>query len=483
MTNSKTKRPNILFAIADDASHFGVFGHSFVKTPNIDRVAKEGVKFENAFTSNPKCAPSRASILTGRFTWQLEEACNHYCVFPNKFKLLPDVLEDNGYFVGYTGKGWAPGDYERNGLKRNPAGNPFNNKKLTPPDGSCISDCDYTENFKDFLNKKDEEQPFYFWYGCLEPHRKYSFEEGIRGGKSLDEIESIPTYFPDTKEVRTDLLDYAYEIEWFDKHLGNMLTILEEKGELDNTLVVVTSDNGCPFPRVKGQMYEQDFHLPMVASYPKLSASNRVVSDIISFTDLAPTFLEVAGVEIPATMTGKSFADVFSGDKSGIINENRNLTYFGREKHDLGREGDLGYPVRCIRTQEYLYIYNFAPNRYPAGNPETYYTNCDSSPTKEEIIKRHNNGDDYYYSLAFGKRPQEELYQIIEDAECMKNLANVDEYNSVKTEMHDKLFDFLKETGDPRLDDPDYFERFEYVGADQHSWKAYEEGRWIKQKY
>ncbi len=478
-----SKKPNILFAIADDASHFGIYGHSFVKTPNIDSVAKKGIIFQNAFTSNPKCAPSRASILTGRFTWELEEACNHYCVFPNKFPLFPDILEENGYFVGFTGKGWSPGDYERNGYKRNPAGNEFNCKKLVPPKESKISDCDYAENFKDFLEEKPDDSPFYFWYGCHEPHRHYSFEEGIRGGKSLDELNEIPSYFPDTIEVRKDILDYAYEIEWFDKQLGNILHILETNGELENTLVIVTSDNGCPFPRVKGQMYEQDFHLPMVASFPNATSGGRTVTDIISFTDIAPTFLELAGITPIKSLTGKSFLDIIYSNASGRINQSRNVTYFGREKHDLGRENDLGYPVRCIRTDEFLYIHNFAPERYPAGNPETYYTNCDSSPTKEEILKRHNEGDDYYYNLSFGKRPTDELYRISEDPECMNNLAYDPSYSDIKEELRASLFKKLEETNDPRLTDPNFFEKFEYTGEDNHSWKALKEGRFSRQNF
>lgn len=471
------KRPNILFAIADDASHFGIYGHSFVHTPNIDALAKKGVIFENAFTSNPKCAPSRASILTGRYPWQNREACNHFCVFPAGLTLMPDVLEDNGYFIGYTGKGWAPGDFKRNGLKRNPAGNCFNEYKLEPPEGSGIRKFDYTENFRDFLDSNKDGKPFYFWYGCREPHRPYIYKEGERAGKRMDEITALPSYWPDTEEVRNDVLDYASEIEWYDMHLGNMINILRERGLLEDTLIVVTSDNGCPFPRVKGQMYEQDFHLPFISCWGDGSHGGRRVSDIINFVDIMPTFLEVAGVEIPDSVSGNSFYDILVSDKSGLIDSSRNITYFGREKHDIGRRDDLGYPVRCVRTEKYLYSYNFAPDRWPAGNPETGYTNVDSSPTKDTIIKLHEEGDDSYYLLSFGFRPQEELFDITQDEECLNNLAYLPEYDTVRRELHDKLFNFLEKTEDPRLEDPDYFERFEYAGKDDHSWKAYVEGR------
>lgn len=475
------KRPNILFALADDASHFGVYGHSFVNTPNIDHVASEGVLFENAFTVNPKCAPSRACILTGRYTWELEDACNHLCYFPDKFDLYPDLLEESGYFIGYTGVGWKPGDWRRSGLKRNPAGNMFNNYRLTPPENTKIQAFDYAANFEDFLSKKPSDQPFYFWYGGSEPHRPYSFGEGIRAGKSISDIEKVPDYWPDCDEVRIDMLDYAYEMEWFDKHLGLMLKKLEEIGELDNTLVVVTSDNGCAFPRVKGQMYEQDFHLPMVAQWnDRIKKKGRRVSDLINFVDLGPTFLEAAGAKPCKTMSGNSFLDVFSTEEEGQIDSSRNVAYFGREKHDPGREYDVGYPVRCIRNHQFLYVRNFAPDRWPAGNPETGYTNCDYSPTRRKVLELHDQGDDYYYNLAFGKRPMEELYDIVDDPQCMKNLACVPQYQDIKASMWKQLEAFLIESKDPRLlVSSDYFDKMETIADGANfTWKGYEEGRW-----
>lgn len=479
------KRPNILFALADDASHFGIDGHRFVRTPAIDAVAGRGIHFLNAFTSNPKCAPSRASILTGRYPWQLEEACNHYCYFPAGYELLPDLLEQTGYHIGYTGKGWAPGNYEQAGLKRNPAGIAYNECTLTPPEGSCISRCDYAENFRRFMEAKPSDQPFYFWYGCMEPHRHYSFGEGLRGGKSLREIDTVPDVWPDCDETRIDMLDYAYEIEWFDSHLGKMLSLLESMGELDNTLVVVTSDNGCPFPRIKGQMYEQDFHLPMVAMWnQKLNVQQpRKESGFVSFIDIAPTFLDAAQVPVPQSMTGHSFLAAFQPDEGAYQKIAPDIVLFGREKHDLGRENDLGYPVRCVRTKQYLYIHNFEPDRWPAGNPETGYTNCDSSPTKRIVLDMHEKGEDYYYRLAFAKRPREELYDIIRDPECLCNLATKE--HDLCEQLRVLLFEQLRKTGDPRLDDPAYFDRMKLYSEQnaEYSWKAYQEGRWKKQPF
>jgi arylsulfatase A-like enzyme len=480
--STKKIRPNILFAVADDASHFSAYGHRFVNTPHFDRVAQEGLLFNNMFTTNPKCAPSRASILTGMHTWQLKEACTHWCVFPgaDEFSVYPDLLEEAGYHVGYTGKGWGPGDFERKGRTRNPSGTSYNDWKLTPPEGSKISACDYTANFEDFLNTRAGDEPFCFWYGGWEPHRQYTPGEGMRHGKKMEEIDTVPPYWPDEEIVKGDMLDYAFETEWFDKHLGNMLKILEERGELENTLIIVTSDNGCPFPRVKGQMYDDDFRLPFAAMWPAKIKPGRQINDLTSFIDLVPTFLELAGLVIPPALPGQSLTDLFYD----TAKEPRTRAYMGRERHDVGSENDAGYPVRCIRTPQYLYVKNFAPDCWPAGNPETGYTNCDGSPTKDRILELHEQGNNFYYDLSFGKRPAEELFDIIKDPYCMENLSGKPEFATLKETLWNELQTKLKETNDPRIfNQGEVFDRYEYIGGDEHSWANYVNGTWQKQCY
>ena len=479
-----TPRPNILFALADDASHFSAYGHRFLHTPHFDRVAHNGVRFERMFTTNPKCAPSRASLLTGRHTWQLGAACTHYCYFPGPeaFDVYPDLLEAAGYHVGYTGKGWAPGDWEREGRTRNPAGPEYSARSLDPPPDSKIKPIDYAGNFADFLDARPAaDAPFCFWYGGIEPHRPYRFGESLRPGRGPADLDpaAIAPYWPDDDTVRTDLLDYAFETEWFDAQLGKMLDQLERRGELDNTLVVVTSDNGCPFPRVKGQMYDDDFRLPFAAMWPGRVKGGRVCEDLCSFVDVMPTFLDVAGVAVPPGVAGGSLTDVLLSDKSGWITDDRRRAYMGRERHDLGREGDRGYPVRCVRTERYLYVHNFAPDRWPAGNPETGFTNCDPSPTKTRVLKLHEEGDPRWFNLAFGKRPAEELFDLDDDPHCMTNLANQPEHAEVQTSLRNDLMHTLAKTDDPRSrGEGDVFDTYDYVGHDTaaHSWKAYIEG-------
>ncbi|MFI3206578.1 MAG: sulfatase [Clostridia bacterium] len=474
------KQPNILFALADDASHMGIYGHDFVYTPNFDEVAKNGILFQNSFTTNPKCAPSRASILTGRHTWQLKEGCTHFCEFPANFLLFPDLLENVGYHVGFTGKGWGPGNYEINGYKRNPAGNEYNKYTLTPPENSQIFNTDYARNFEDFLSEKNDNQPFYFWYGCREPHRAYIDGEGISHGKDPKKVK-IPAYLPDNDIVRSDFCDYAFEIDWFDEQLGKIIQVLKDKDEYENTLIVVTSDNGCPFPRVKGQMYEQDFNLPLAISWENKIKSGRVIEDIISFVDFAPTFLELAGAEIPESLSGKSLSDILFSEKDGQVNEERNRAYMGRERHDMGRLDDKGYPVRCIRTPQFLYCRNFEPSRTPAGNPETFYANCDNSPTKTCILHQHADNNNFYYNLSFGLRPLEELYDIKKDPECMHNLANNEEFFEIKESLWKELFEELQKTDDPRVfGNGDIFDTYRFINNPPHAWYNFKKS-WYKE--
>jgi arylsulfatase A-like enzyme len=232
-------------------------------------------------------------------------------------------------------------------------------------------------------------------------------------------------------------------------------------------------------------MYEQDFHLPMVGMWKARNKKRgRKVCDIINFADIAPTFLEAAGADKHPQMSGNSFLDVFLTDLGGQVNQARNAAYFGREKQDLGSENDLGYPVRCVRNEKYLYIHNIAPGRWPAGNPETGFTNCDSSPTKQKIIDLNEEGDTKYYELAFGKRPEHELYDIVNDPECINNLADIAE--TITKAMQKQLHAFLLETEDPALlISPDYFDRMKLKSEDDapYSWKSYVAGTWQKQPY
>lgn len=486
MTNAATpeegkyKRPHILFCIADDAGHMSAYGTTWVNTPAFDRVAHEGLLFEQAYTCNSKSAPSRAAIITGRNSWQLKEACNHWPTFPSEFKSYPEALADNGYYVGCTGKGWSPGfANDANGNKRNMTGKPWNKRKLTPPTKQ-ISNVDYSANFKDFLDSWDKKEPFCFWYGSLEPHRGYEFESSKRFGKATNQIDSVPSFWPDNEIVRRDMLDYAVEVEYFDRHLGRILQILEDAGELDNTIVIVTSDHGIPFPRCKGQEYYHSNHIPMAMMWKNgIQQPGRKIDECISVIDLAPTLLEAAGISQKQSgmqaITGRSFVDILRNENTGI---DRNFVMIGKERHDVGRPNDEGYPIRGMIRGDFLYLKNYETNRWPAGNPETGYMNVDASPTKTEILKaRRNPQTAYLWELSFGKRNEEELYNIKKDPNCMNNLVGKEEYQKIKIQMEKEMITRLLDEGDPRTYGKGYiFDRYPNTSGARQYWNRTKAG-------
>jgi arylsulfatase A-like enzyme len=457
---NKSTRPNILFAIADDWAYgyAGAYGSKFVKTPAFDRVAREGILFTHAYTPNAKCAPSRAILLTGRNSWQLEEAANHIPFFPAKFKTWAEALGEKGYVTGLTAKGWAPGTAkDANGKPRQMAGKPYNARKLKSP-ATGIENNDYAANFEDFLDAAPKDKPFSFWYGALEPHRAYEYGSGVaKGGKRLSDIDRVPAFWPDNETVRNDMLDYAFEIEHFDTHLGRMLASLEKRGLLDNTLVIVTSDHGMPFPRGKGQAYDVSNHVPLAVMWKGgIKAIGRTIDDYVSFADIAPTLVELAGLKwadtgMQATI-GRSLIELFNSSKSGRVIAARDHVLVGKERHDIGRPNDVGYPIRGIHKNDMLYIRNYEIDRWPAGNPETGYLNCDGGATKTFILQARRDGSEKrHWQLAFGKRSAEELYDVKRDPDCLTNLANDPSYKAIKQKLQQQLERELRAQGDPRM--------------------------------
>ena len=456
---SAGERPNILFAIADDwGLHAGAYGTRWVNTPAFDRIAKEGLLFKNAYTPMAKCAPSRAIILTGRHLWQNEEAGNHMSFFPAKLKSWPEVLTAKGWHMGVTGKGWGPGvANDTNGNPRRITGKPFNNHKSSPP-ATGMGNNDYAANFNDFLDATPQDAPWCFWYGSTEPHRGYEFQSGMRkGGKRLSDIPRVPDYWPDDDIVRHDILDYAFEVEHTDNHLARMIAELERRGELDTTLIVVTSDHGMPFPRCKGYAYEDSNHIPLAVRWPGgLKKPGRVIEDFVNFTDVAATILDYAGINenecgmMP--ITGKSWRPILESDLAGQVIANRDHTLIGKERTDVGRPHDWGYPIRGIVTRSHLFLKNYEPNRWPAGNPETGYTDTDASPTKTLILElgRMDRANQFWH-LNFGMRPAEEFYDLSVDVGCSQNLAGQSAYEQQIKQLRDRMEAELKSQNDPRM--------------------------------
>jgi arylsulfatase A-like enzyme len=442
-------RPNIVFMIADDWSypHASVYGDKIVKTPNFDKVANEGVLFTNSFCAAPTCTASRGGVCTGQAIHRLDEGANLYGSLPGRFKTYPDILEAQGYTVGMSGKGWAPGPLENAGRTRNPAGPEF-------------------KNFKEFMAQAPKDKPFCFWFGSHFPHRDYEPGCGAKSGMKPEDVE-VPPFLPDTPEIRNDILDYYWEVQQFDAQVGAVLGNLELSGRAENTIVVITSDNGMPFPRSKANLYDVGTHMPLAIRWPAKVRGGRKVDDPVGHTDFAPTFLDAAGIKPPSDMTGTSLLDLLQGDG------NRDAVFTERERHVNCRKGDLSYPARAVRTKDFLYIRNFRPDLWPAGDPEMWvavgpFGDIDTSPSKKLLLNRRDDSEiKPFFDLATAKRPAEELFDLKKDPWNLHNVADDPDYAGTTKKLAKKLKAWMAKTDDPRAKNPDddRWDKYHYFGV------------------
>ena len=493
-----TNRLNILFCFADDWGRYascyakldgGPSLNQIVKTPNVDRVAREGVMFRNAFVPAPSCTPCRSALLTGRYWWNTDRgAILQGAVWNTNIPSFPLLLRDAGYHIGKSYKVWSPGT---------PADAPFGGQKfgyekagrmpnnfseeatrlvsgglsLVEARGKILDQV--RGNFDAFLADRKAGQPWLYWFGPTTTHRTW-----IKGsGKKLWDIEPeslkgrLSKFLPDEPEVREDVADYLGECQAYDSYIGVLLKRLEETGELDRTIVVISGDHGMPgVPGGKCNVYSFGTAVALVARVPGGKGA-RVVDDFVNLMDLAPTFMEIGGAKIPAEVSGRSLVPQFTSAKSGQIDATRDYVVTGRERHvGSAREGNLPYPMRAIHTREFVYIRNFAPDRWPMGAPYAVtatgdptarelenntriaFPDMDASPTKAWVIA-HRSDPQFkpFYDRAFGLRPGEELFNRRSDPDQVQNVAGEASFLEEKDLMSRRLMKVLTETGDPRV--------------------------------
>ena len=451
--------PNLLFVIADDQSypHAGAYGDPLAKTPHFDRIAREGALFLRAYTASPSCTPSRSAVLTGKPIWQVGEGGVLYGTLPKDLAVWPLRLRDAGYHTGWTGKSWGPGDWRAAGRTEHPCGREYNERRFQPAPHAGLDPRDPAANFADFLRDRQGPQPFCFWFGSAEPHRVYDQGAGARAGKPLAQVK-VPAYWPDTGEVRSDLLDYYEEIDWFDQQLGRVLKLIEEQGELDRTLVIVTSDNGMPFPRSKVNLYDPGVHMPLAMRWPEKIKAGTRVDEFVMHTDLNAWILEAAGV------SGESELGKLIRTGAAI----RDFAVTALERHTMCRPDGATYPIRSIRTRQFAYLRNYAPDRWPTGGDflssnKTKHGDVDGAPIKDFMTAPENQKKfARQYQLCFGRRVAEELYDLTQDPDETNNLAAKPEYATTLAELRRKLEAYLRDTGDPRLRGEDPWQKYPY---------------------
>lgn len=499
-------RPNFLFLFADDwGRHASAYAkidgpgtmNDPIHTPNFDRIANEGLLFRSAFVSAPSCTPCRSALLSGQHFWRTGRgSILRGAVWDGSNPAFPLLLKQAGYHIGKSFKVWSPGSpadapYGEQKFSYAKHGNRFSKFSQNVTDliasGKSLDAAKqllYDEvagNFDDFLADRPQQTPFCYWFGPTNVHRKW-----VRGsGKSLWKIDpdsfkgKLPPFLPDVPEIREDLADYFGEAQAFDAAVGILLARLEQTGELENTVIIISGDHGAPgFPHGKCNLYDFGTGVPLAIRWGQ-ATGGRVIDDLISIPDLAPTILELAGVEIPSVMTAQSLVDILKSDRQGRVDPKRTAVFTGRERHvDLARADFAPYPQRAIRTYDHLYIINFKPDRRPLGDPydldgpnpptleqiaETTFVTFpddDAGPAKAWLVsQRHHPQWKPLFDATYGLRPPEELYDLKTDPHQMHNVAQDPAYATLRADLERRLLDELHRTNDPRLiDDGKFFE-------------------------
>jgi N-sulfoglucosamine sulfohydrolase len=518
--SAETPRLNILFVFADDWGRYAsayakadgkASINDVIKTPNVDRIAREGALFRRAFVNAPSCTPCRSSMLSGRYFFQTGRgAILNGAVWDPAIPSFPLMLRDAGYHIGKSYKVWGPGTpadapfggqqyaYEKAGR----APNNFSEEATKMvADGLTVEAArekildQVRGNFDAFLADRKPGQPWLYFFGPTTTHRTW-----IKGsGKKLWGIEPealegrMPEFMPDVPEVREDVADYLGECQAVDAYLGALLKKVEDAGELENTVVVVTGDHGMPgVPGGKCNLIDHGTAVALVIRWPGGKAG-RVVEDFVCMPDMAPTFLEIGGVTPPTGLYGRSLVPLLTSEQAGQIDPTRSWVITGRERHvAAAREENRPYPMRALRTDGFLYIRNFAPERWPMGAPyaaaqpgsppsreeletNTFaaYPDMDASPTKSWLIwQRDEPAWKWHFDFAFGKRPGEELYDLRLDPNESHNVAADPAYTADKEKMSAQLLQTLTAAGDPRVTgDGQTFEQSPFTDASERPGK------------
>lgn len=421
--------PNVVLIIADDVSFndFGTYGNQIVQTPNIDELAKNGIKFNNAILTTSSCSPSRVSIITGRYPHNTGAAELH--TEPKvDFESIASKLKEKGYYTGQAGK-WHMGKLLRQGFDQI-----YASRKANGDGGE--------EKWIPSLRERDKDKPFFFWFAAFDGHRPWG--ENIFSGTHIPEEIEVPITLIDDHNTRIDLAHYYDEIKRFDFYIGELVKELKLQGVYENTLVIVMSDNGRPFVRDKTRMYDSGIKTPLIIHWPEAINKGLVSNSLISSIDIAPTILDVCGVMFPSTFQGRSFKKLFKRPYEDF----RSYAFAEHNWHDYEAH------ERMVRTKDYLYVRNFRP-KLPNQGP----LDIVNSPSFESLVNAKEEGqltpaqlDAFIYP-----RPSEELFILKNDTLQIVNVISNKRYKTNKSDLHNEkvrnklsgiLNKWMKETGD-----------------------------------
>jgi len=443
---SQPARPNFIFIIADDMAwdDCGAFGNPKIRTPNIDRLAHEGMRFERAFVTASSCSPSRSSLITGRYPHSTDAEQLHWPLPAGQVTFV-EKLKAAGYWTAAVGK-WHLGDAVRNRFdlvrEQGQAGYMLQPGKLEMLGADDSGAAAWIPTFRG----RPRDKPFFLWLAAVDPHRDY--REGILTQPHRPEDAVVPPYLPDTPEVRKDLALYYDEITRLDGNVGRVLEELDRQGQRDNTLILFLSDNGRPFPRAKTTVYDSGIKTPLIIRWPKGIKAGGIAGGLVSTVDIAPTILELAGVTIAPSIQGRSFVPLLRDPQARI----RDAIFAEKNWHDYEDR------ARAVRTERYKYIRNDYPDL-----PLTPPADAGRSISAAIMRRLRDEGKLTPEQAAIYRtpRPAEELYDIQEDPHEFRNLAADPRCAPILDSLRKKLAEWERETDDrrPKIRTPDEFDR------------------------
>ncbi|MGF1579397.1 MAG: sulfatase [Gemmataceae bacterium] len=424
------QRPNIVIIIADDVgwNDLGCYGHPHIRTPNLDKLAKEGMRFTAAFLTTSSCSPSRCSIMTGRYPHSTGAPELHQPLPANQV-VFAGLLKRAGYYTASVGK-WHLG----NAAKEN-----FDAVVQRGGPSGC-------KNWVKVLKERPRQKPFFLWLAAVDAHRPYAKNAIAKPHTPKDVV--VPPFLPDNRETRKDLALYYDEITRMDDYIGRVMAELAQQGVAENTIVIFISDNGRPFPRCKTTLYDSGIKTPFIVRWPGHVDPGTVCNNLVSVVDIAPSMIEIAGLRQSPTFQGRSFVKMLKDPKAKI----RDYVHGEHNWHDF-----KAYE-RAVRSSKYLYIKNAVPE--VAGTPPA---DAVRSPTYQTMIKLHANGKlpKKQQGCFLKPRPTEELYDIRKDPFCLNNLATSKKHSYQLRVMRAQLLQWKRATNDrvPEMLTPDKFDR------------------------
>ncbi|MCB1614854.1 MAG: sulfatase [Pseudomonadales bacterium] len=408
-------KPNFVLIILDDWGweDSGAYGNRLIRTPHINQLAENGMRFDNAFLTTSSCTASRASILTGQYPHN-SGALRLGDVLPMTKKLFPEYLREAGYFTAGAGK-WHLG--------------PESGSKLDVFEHLKQDDAAGTENWLKVLQQRPADKPFFILLAAMDPHLPHDALPKGQGHRFSD--VKLPPYWPDTRVVRQALVPYYDEISRADGYIGQVLDELARQGVAENTVVLLMSDNGAPFPRSKLTLFDSGIKTPLIVRWPEVIKAAAVAPDLVSSVDIAPTLLDLAGLPVPAELPGHSFREILLGQKNSKPNR-----YIFAEQNT---HAHLKIRKRAVRDARFLYIRN--------DLPETAV--CSLGQMTSEMAKLYHEGAlDKSQAWCFSPVPEEELFDVEKDPYSLWNLSEDEQYRQQLAFYRTVLHQWQRDTHD-----------------------------------